>query len=83
MYWLQRAIRILDKVGVFSRWTNTIGVALLLVMVSVTFVDVFLRYIFNAPIVGVKALTEVMMISVVFLAIAHTHSEKRHVSMEP
>ena len=60
MYWLNKAIHVLDKVGVFSRWTNVVGVASLLVMICVTFVDVIMRYIFNQPFEGMWAITEVM-----------------------
>ena len=82
MYWLNKAIHVLDKVGVFSRWTNVVGVAFLFVMICVTFVDVIMRYIFNHPFEGMWAITEVMMIVAIFLAVAHTQNEKGHVSVD-
>jgi tripartite ATP-independent transporter DctM subunit len=82
MYWLNKVIRILDKVGVFSRWTNIVGLALFSLMVIVTFVDVFLRYIFSRPLAGVAEVAEVLLIAAVFLAIAHTQNEKSHISID-
>lgn len=79
---LNKAISILSKVGIFSRWTNVIGIAVLFLMVCVTFVDVILRYIFNSPIKGVLEITEVLMILAVFLAVAHTQNEKAHVTVD-
>ncbi|MBN2062394.1 MAG: TRAP transporter large permease subunit [Deltaproteobacteria bacterium] len=82
MYWLNKIISILDKVGVFSRWTNIAGLAALFSMVLVTFVDVFMRYIFNRPIKGVLEITEVIMICAIFLAVAHTYDDKGHVCID-
>jgi tripartite ATP-independent transporter DctM subunit len=79
---LNRAIAGLDKVGIFSRWTNVIGVAALSCMIIVTFVNVFLRYVFNRPIAGVEAITEVIMICAIFFAVAHTHNTKSHISVD-
>ncbi|MFC1864029.1 TRAP transporter large permease subunit, partial [Thermodesulfobacteriota bacterium] len=82
MYWLNKIISILDKVGVFSRWTNIAGLAALFSMVLVTFVDVFMRYIFSRPIKGVLEITEVIMICAIFLAVASTYNEKGHVCID-
>jgi tripartite ATP-independent transporter DctM subunit len=79
---LNRVIRILDKVGIFSRWTNVIGVSGFFLMICLTFVDVIMRYVFNSPIRYVTELVEVMMITSIFLAIAHTQNEKGHVSVD-
>jgi tripartite ATP-independent transporter DctM subunit len=79
---LNKAVNILDRVGIFSRWTNVIGVAALSCMILVTFVNVFLRYVFNRPIAGVEAITEVIMICAIFFAVAHTHNTKSHISVD-
>jgi tripartite ATP-independent transporter DctM subunit len=79
---LNQAIRILDRVGTFSRWTNVVGIAILFLMVCLTFVDVVLRYVFNLPITGIVEVTEVLMIMAVFLAIAHTQNVKGHISID-
>jgi len=79
---LNRIIRVLDKVGMFSRWTNVIGVAGFFTMICLTFVDVIMRYVFNSPMRYVTELVEVMMITAVFLGITHTQNEKAHVSID-
>ncbi|MDD5701119.1 MAG: TRAP transporter large permease subunit [Dehalococcoidales bacterium] len=79
---LESLIRTLDKVAIFSRWTNVLGIAVLFLMVFVTFIDVVMRYIFNAPIKGVLELTEVLMIVAVFLGIAHTQNQKGHIRVD-
>jgi tripartite ATP-independent transporter DctM subunit len=79
---IEVAIRILDKVGLFSRWTNVVGISVLFLMVFVTFIDVIMRYVFNSPIKGVLEFTEVMMIVAVFLGIAHTQNQKGHVTVD-
>jgi len=79
---LNRAIRILDNVGVFSRWTNMIGAGVIFIMVGLTFTDVILRYLFDSPIDGALEMTEVMLIVAVFLTIAHTQNQKGHVRVD-
>jgi TRAP-type C4-dicarboxylate transport system permease small subunit len=79
---LHKVVYILDKVGIFSRWSNVIGVAGFFIMICLTFVDVIMRYIFHSPIRYVTEMVEVMMITSIFLAIAHTQNEKGHVSVD-
>ena len=82
MRWLDKVIHALDKVGVFSRWTSVIGVALLFLMVAWTFIDVIMRYVFNRPFQMVLEVTEVMMICAIFLSLAHTQNEKAHIRVD-
>jgi tripartite ATP-independent transporter DctM subunit len=79
---LDKSINLLNYVGVFSHWTNVIGVSFLFLMIAVTFVDVIMRYIFNRPFLGVVELTEVLMIVAIFLAIAHTQDRKAHIVID-
>jgi TRAP-type C4-dicarboxylate transport system permease small subunit len=79
---LNKMIHVLDKLNPFNRWANFLGVAVLFLMVCLTFIDVIMRYIFNSPIKGVLEITEVMMVMAIFLAIAHTQNEKGHVSID-
>lgn len=79
---LDKSVATLDKVGVFSRWTNVAGLSALFIMIAVAFVDVFARYVFNSPIKGVVEITEVIMICAIFLAVAHTHNIKGHISVD-
>ena len=79
---LERVIRVLENIGVFSRWTNYVGSAVIFVMVMLTLSDVIARYVFNSPIIGAKEITEVLLVTAVFFCIAHTHNQKGHVSVD-
>jgi tripartite ATP-independent transporter DctM subunit len=61
---------------------NYAAAAVLLVIVTLTFVDVFLRYIFNKPIVGSVELVEFGMIFIVFLGGAYCQLTKAHVGVD-
>lgn len=54
---------------------------ILLTMFLVT-VDVVMRYVFNSPIPGVYNVVELMMIGIVFLAVAYVQSHREHVKVE-
>ena len=69
---LERIIRIFENIGVFSRWTNYVGAAVVMVMVVMTLSDVIMCYVFNSPITGAKEITEVLLVVAVFFTIAHT-----------
>jgi TRAP-type transport system small permease protein len=57
------------------------GVALLLLMIF-TVVDVFLRYVFNAPFRSVYEFTEFMMAVIVFLGIAYCGWTGGHIAVD-
>jgi tripartite ATP-independent transporter DctM subunit len=78
---LSRAIRVLDKVGIFSKWINILGVSVIFLTTGLVFVDVIMRA-FDHPIRGVTEIVEVMMITAVFCGVAHTYNEKGHISMD-
>src|SRR4030043_1239052 len=79
---LNRMIRILENIGVFSRWVNYAGTGIVFLMVALTLSDVVARYVFNSPILGAKEVTEVMLITAVFFTIAHTYNNKGHVRVD-
>lgn len=78
---LSRAIHVLNKVGIFSKWINILGVFVLFLTTGLVAADVILRA-FDHPIKGVTEIVEVMMITAVFFGIAHTYNEKGHISMD-
>jgi tripartite ATP-independent transporter DctM subunit len=80
---INKAISLLDNVGVLSRWTNIIGILALFAMVVLNFVDVILdiRVIHHA-IKGVTEITEIMMITGIWLAVAHSQNEKGHLTID-
>ena len=62
-----------------------LGVAagvLLFCMMSVTFVDVVLRYIFNAPLRGSFEVTELMLVVLIFAALPLVSRREEHVVMD-
>lgn len=61
------AINSIDAViSWLSRILNYVGMVILIVMMLITVADVFMRYIWNRPILGVFELTEYMMVPIVF-----------------
>ena len=61
---------------------NSVGVAVLFLLMILTSLDVILRYLFNSPIDGTFELTELMMVVTIFFALAYTESKKSHISVE-
>ena len=71
--WLSKAALWLERViSPVARVFNSAGVGILMVMMSLTVVDVFLRFVFNKPIVGAYEMSEFMMVILVFFALAYT-----------
>jgi len=79
---LSSVYRVLDWIGRLSRYLNVLALAIFFCMMVLTFVDVFLRYVFNRPINGTKEYIEVMLIVVVAFTIAYTYRLKRHVTVD-
>ncbi len=79
---LDKAVSLLDNIGVFSRWMNAIGSVVIFAMISLTFVDVIMRYVFSRPISAAFEITEVLLIIAVFLTVAHTHNQKGHITVD-
>ena len=81
--WLRRSAHFIEKFSYpTSRIVNIVGAIVLAIMMFLVAADVTLRYAFNLPIRGSVELVELMMIVVVFLAVAYTASQKGHVSIE-
>ena len=57
------------------------GVAMMAIIL-VTVLDVFLRYVFNRPILGTIEITEYLMVVLSFLAIASCAMDKGHVTVD-
>lgn len=54
----------------FVAWLNSVGGALIFAMIVLINLDVFSRFLFNAPIDGVTELVELSIVAVVFLQLA-------------
>ena len=56
---------------------NTLGAVCVLVMMVIVNIDVFGRWLFNAPLIGTLELTEMGVVAVVYLTVAHAVAGKR------
>lgn len=79
---LLRLANLLSPLEKLSSWLTICGMIVLLVMIILTFADVFLRYIFGNSIPGTVELTEICMVIVVYASIAATQWQKSHVAMD-
>jgi tripartite ATP-independent transporter DctM subunit len=61
---------------------NGVAAAIVVFMMGLTTVDVVLRYLFNSPIAGVYTLCEMLMVGIVYLAIAYVQQQKSHVRVD-
>ena len=80
---VSRAAQRLEKtIFPISRFLHQLGQVMLVLMVSITVVDVFLRYVLNKPILGSYELTEFMMVILVFASVGYTMTVKAHVVVD-
>ena len=56
--------------------------AVILVTMCLVTVDVVMRYVFNSPIPGVYNIVQLLMVGIVFLAVASVQARKGHVKVE-
>ena len=70
------------KIGSVNTWLAKAGGYVLLCMMVLTICDVIGRYFFNSPVTGAYEITEIMMVTVVFLFIGYTQAEKGHISID-
>lgn len=61
---------------------GVIAGVLLFAMMTLTFVDVVLRYIFNAPLQGSFEITELMLVVLIFAALPLVSQREKHVVMD-
>jgi len=81
--WLSGIGRFFGKaISTVTRFLHMIGQFVLVLMVLITVVDVFLRYVLNRPILGSYELTEFMMAVLVFGSLAYTMAVKGHVCVD-
>ncbi len=73
----------LDKIGRFPALiTGGLSGFVLIVLITMTTIDVILRYVFNRPILGVYELSEIFLAIAVFSGVAYTQLNKRHVIID-
>jgi TRAP-type C4-dicarboxylate transport system permease small subunit len=66
----------------FLRLLALLGGLILLILMAFTVADVFLRYVFNAPLKSVYEFTEFVMAAIVFLGIAYTGWVGGHIAVD-
>ena len=65
-----------------SRLLGYVAMVILGFMMLLTVADVFLRYVFNAPITGATELSEFLMVIVVFPALAWVAIDRSHIRVD-
>jgi TRAP-type C4-dicarboxylate transport system permease small subunit len=70
------------KIGAANTWLAKAGGYVLLCMMVLTISDVIGRYFFNSPITGAYEITQVMMVTVVFLLLCYNQAQKGHISID-
>jgi TRAP-type C4-dicarboxylate transport system permease small subunit len=68
--------------GVMEPLLGAIAGVLLFCMMTLTFIDVTLRYLFNAPLQGSFEITELMLVVLIFAALPLVSRREEHVVMD-
>lgn len=76
---LARLLRSSEK---FSSCLSAAGMGIFMLMILLTFIDVFLRYLLGSSLPGTTEITGLLMVVVVFASIAMTQWQKSHVVMD-
>lgn len=68
------------------RWVRSgivlLGGLMLLTMMAMTIIDVIGRYVFNSPLSGAGELTELLLVSVIFMGLPAVTLEKEHTTVD-
>jgi len=70
------------SLAAIERWMNIASVGLIMVLMLSAVSDIGWRYVTGGSIGGVFELDELLMVGIVFLAIAYTQSQKGNIRME-
>ncbi|UCE33820.1 MAG: TRAP transporter small permease [Deltaproteobacteria bacterium] len=65
-----------------SRWLGYIAAVILGIMMMLTVVDVFFRYVLNAPLTGAIEVSELLMVVLVFPALGWIAIERSHIRVD-
>jgi TRAP-type C4-dicarboxylate transport system permease small subunit len=71
-----------SRIYPISKILNRAASAILFFMMLLTIADVFMRKVFNRPIMGSVEVTEFMMVGLVFFSLAQTEVLNRHVKVD-
>ena len=73
------AVTILDKASLVA---GVAGIVFMVAMMLLTVTDVFLRFVFNSPVMGSVEITEYLMVGTGFLGIAWCAVKRGHVGVD-
>jgi TRAP-type C4-dicarboxylate transport system permease small subunit len=80
---LHRIILHMDRISWrASRTVFAVGLITLVAIMLLTFIDVFMRYLFNKPIMGALEITEYMMVIFVSFGLGYCAMEKGHIVVD-
>jgi TRAP-type C4-dicarboxylate transport system permease small subunit len=65
-----------------ARWLNSVGMGFLVILMTLTALDVIMRYVFNRPIPGSLETTQYIMAILVAWGFAYTATKKGHVIID-
>ena len=65
-----------------SRWLGYIAAVILGIMMMLTVVDVFFRYVLNTPLTGAIEVSELLMVVLVFPALGWIAIERSHIRVD-
>ncbi|MBW1737118.1 MAG: TRAP transporter large permease subunit [Deltaproteobacteria bacterium] len=68
--------------GPLTRYVNEAGIFFLAMMMLVTTVDVFSRFLFNMPVTGSIEITGFLLVATIMLGIPYAASKKQHVTID-
>ena len=71
-----------NKLGALNTVLSRVSIIALLGMMFLTVVDVAMRYIFRAPLLGVHEISEFLMVIIVFLSLGYTQAQEGHVAVD-
>jgi TRAP-type transport system small permease protein len=71
-----------ETIKSISRITGLVAMGVLFLMMLLTVADVFLRAVFNKPIIGTTEITEQMMVAVVFLGFGWCALQDKQISVD-
>ena len=72
----------MKKIEALSRIAGLVAMGVLFLMMLLTVADVFLRAVFNKPIIGTTEITEQMMVAVAFLGFGWCATQDRQIRVD-
>lgn len=75
-------LRAIDWMRSFDTWMHWVAGAALLIMLALTVADIAGRTIFNHPVPGTVEVTALLLVVLVFLALAHSEDLGDHITID-